>query len=451
MNQATIATQDMDKTQTQFIDIAHYILQKIKPLALTACEININFSIGSSTTVRLGKLETIAFNQDKTMSIVAYDGLKIGNASTSDLSETTIDQTLAAAKNITKYTQEDSFSGLADAQDMATHFPDLDLYHPWDIDHTQAAEMAIQCEQAGLDYNPLIFNSEGSTVHTYQSLTLSANSHGFIGLRRSSQHSISCSLLAKQGEEMQTDYWYSLSRRSDQLESMIHVGQKAAQRTLARLGSKSIKTGVFPVLFEANIAPSLINHFFNAINGSTLYRDESFLKDQINQTIFPEWLDIYEKPYELQGFGSNSFDNDGLQTREQHFINQGVLSRYLLSVYSGRKLNLPSTANAGGTRNVRITSNQNSLDDLIKEMGTGLLVTELIGSSVNILTGNYSRGASGFWVENGEIQHPVTEVTIASTLQSMFKHIVGVGKDVDLRQSMQTGSILIDHMTVAGK
>ncbi|MBE8232516.1 MAG: metalloprotease PmbA, partial [Endozoicomonadaceae bacterium] len=443
--------QNLDEIQKKFTDIAQHILHKIKSLSLTACEIQLSFNLGSSTTVRLGQLETLESNKDQSISIVAYNGQKIGHANTSDLSMKTIDQTLEAAKNIAQYTQEDPCAGLAEKNKMATQFLDLDLYHPWNLDHKQAVELASECEQAGLDCSPLLVNSDGATVDTYQGLSVYANSHGFLGTRRSSRHSVSCALLAKKDDEMQQDYWYSLARHAEQLETMSAIGQKAAERTLARLHAKKIKTGIFPVLFQSDIAPSLISHLFSAISGSALYQNASFLNHKINQPIFPSWIDITENPYELQGLASNSFDEDGLQTNKKNFVNQGILSSYLLNVYSGRKLNLPSTANAGGARNIKITHNKNSLIDLMQEMDTGLLVTELMGSSINLITGDYSRGAAGFWIEKGEIQHPVTEITIASTLQEMFQNITSIGNDLDKRHSVQTGSILIDHMTIAGQ
>ncbi|MCY4329247.1 MAG: metalloprotease PmbA [Endozoicomonadaceae bacterium] len=427
------------------------IIAETKARGMDACEVGASSNVGFSTTVRMGEVETIEFNRDQGFSITVYAGQRKGSASTTDASENTVKTTIEAACNIARYTQEDNCAGLAEPEKMATSLPDLDLYHPWEMNMDEAIAMAKACEQSGRDMSDKIVNSDGATVENYQGCSVYGNSHGFIGSRHATKHSISCMLIAKEAQEMQTDYWYSLSRDPALLESVEEIGQKAAHRTLKKLGSRKIKTGNFPVVFQADVASSLLGHFISAISGGNLYRDASFLKDSLGKQIFPEWVRIYEDPYLLKGLGSGAYDGDGLQTQKKDFVNNGMITSYALGTYFARKLAMDSTANAGGVRNLFIESNAGELQNLLKTMDTGLLVTDFIGSSINMVTGNYSRGASGFWIEKGEIAYPVSEVTVAGNLQDMFNGIVSVGSDIDYRHSLYTGSVLIDKMMIAGE
>lgn len=427
------------------------IISQAKGLGADACEVGASSNMGLSATVRMGDVETVEFNRDQGFSITVYSDKCKGSASTTDTSSSTVRATVEAACNIARYTQEDACAGLADADQMATSFPELDLYHPWGINADTAIEMATVCEQAARDVSNKITNSDGATINSHQGCSVYGNSHGFIGEKHSSRHSASCVLIAQQGDEMQRDYWYSTARDPSDLEGMKDIGRTAAQRTIERLGGRKVATGSYPVIFQADIASSLIGHFVSAVSGGNLYRDTSFLKETLGKQIFPGWMRIHEDPYMLKGFGSGCYDGDGLQTKAKDFITGGVLARYILSTYSARKLRMESTANSGGVRNLFVDSNAGGLDELLKAMGTGLLVTDFIGSSVNIVTGDYSRGVSGFWVEKGQIVHPVTEVTIAGHLKDMFSGIALVGNDVDRRGSTYTGSILVDQMMIAGE
>lgn len=426
------------------------ILSEARRQGADACEVGVSLDTGLSTSVRMGEVETVEFNRDQGFGITVYLGHKKGSASTSDSHGHAIRDTVMAACNIARYASEDPFAGLADAALMARDLPDLDLYHPWAVSAEQAIELAQACEGAGLGFNGQVSNSDGATVSTHQGCRVYGNSHGFIGSYLSSRHSLSAVLIARQGESMQRDYWYTLGRSAAALESAELVGKKAAERALARLGSRKVKTGRVPVLFAPEVASGLISHFLAAISGDSLYRQSSFLLDHLGKPVFPTWLRIHEQPRLKQGLGSASFDGDGLATRAKDFVHQGVLQNYILGTYAARKLGMQSTANAGGVHNLFVDSQGGSQQELLRQMGRGLLVTELMGQGVNIVTGDYSRGASGFWVENGEIQYPVSEVTIAGNLKNLFMGIVAVGDDVDRRSTIQTGSILVEEMALAG-
>jgi PmbA protein len=333
---------------------------------------------------------------------------------------------------------------------MAREIPDLDLYHPWDLDVSAAIETATRCETAARETDSRIFNSEGASLHTHNGLHVYGNTNGFIGGYPSSRHSLSCAVVGRQGESMQRDYWYSVSRLGERLESAQQVGQMAAQRTLARLGARKLSTRETPVLFQADVAVGLLRSFIGAIRGSALYRKSSFLLDQLNQPVFPAFVKIHEEPLLPRGLGSAPFDSEGVATRTQDFIRDGVLCSYVLDSYSARKLGMQTTHNGGGVRNLRINSGALDLEGLLRKMDTGLLVTELMGQGVNMVTGDYSRGAAGFWVEKGEIQYPVEEITIAGNLKQMFMGLLEVGTDIETRTSVQTGSWLIDRMMIAG-
>ncbi|OED41077.1 metalloprotease PmbA [Endozoicomonas sp. (ex Bugula neritina AB1)] len=426
------------------------ILSEASTQGADACEVGVSLDAGLSASVRMGDVETVEFNRDQGFGITVYIGKKKGSASTSDASHEAIKETVRAAIDIASYGSEDPYAGLADAELMAKGLPELDLYHPWGINAEEAIDLAVTCENAGREYSDKITNSDGASVNTHQGCRVYGNSHGFIGSYVSSRHSLSAVLIGTQGEEMQRDYWYTLGRASTDMEDAALVGRIAAERTLARLGGRKVPTGEVPVLFAPEVASGLISHFLGAISGGSLYRQASFLIDHLGKPIFPDWMRIHEQPHLKKGLGSASFDNDGLATRAKDIVSEGILQSYLLSTYSGRKLGMPSTGNAGGVYNLFVESSAEGHDALLKQMGTGLLVTELMGQGVNTVTGDYSRGAGGFWVENGVIQFPVSEVTIAGNLKDIYQNIVAVGNDVDRRGNVQTGSILIEKMKLAG-
>lgn len=435
--------------------LASEIIDEAARQGADACEVGISLDAGLTTSVRMGDVETVEFNRDQGLGISVYLGQRKGSASTSDASPRAIRETVRAACDIARYASEDPFAGLADATLMAKSLPDLDLYHPWDIDPQQAIELALQCEDAGRSFDKKIVNSDGASVSTHQGCRVYGNSHGFIGSYVSSRHSLSAVLIGMHNGEMQRDYWYTVHRDANELESATAVGKEAAKRTISRLGARKVGTAEVPVLFAPEVASGLISHFLGAISGGSIYRQASFLIDHLGRQIFPEWLRIHEQPLLKNLMGSASFDNDGLATRAKDFISDGVLQHYILGTYSARKLGMESTANAGGVNNlfVQSTEEQHCVEHkaLLRQMSTGLLVTELMGHGVNIVTGDYSRGASGFWVENGEIQFPVSEVTIAGNLKDIYGNIVALGNDVDKRGNIQTGSILVSNMKLAGQ
>jgi len=426
------------------------ILAEAKAQGASAAEAGVSTDTGLSVTVRLGEVETVEHHRDKGVAVTVYFGKRKGTASSSDFSPQAIRETVAAACTIARYTAEDEYSGLADADLMATDIPELDLCHPWALSADQAVALAMDSEAAGRG-DARITNSEGATVTTYQGGRVYGNSHGFIGGYAATRHGISCVLIAQQGDnDMQRDYWYTVARDAASLESPAEVGAHAARRALQRLGARRLSTRQVPVIFAAEVAGGLIGHFIGAIRGGSLYRNASFLVDHLGKQVFPDFVHIHEQPRLKNALGSAPFDDEGVATRARDFIANGRLTSYVLDSYSARKLGMQTTGNAGGVHNLTVDPGPLDLDGLIKEMGTGLLVTELMGMGVNIVTGDYSRGASGFWVENGEIQYPVHEITIAGNLRDIFMRIQGIGSDVDTRGNIRTGSILIERMTVAG-
>ena len=444
-------TLDLQVEEQRLKSLTEAILHEAKQQGATACEVGVSLSAGLSTTVRMGDVETVEFSRDQAFGITVYLGKRQGSASTADSSTNAIKETVKAAYDIARYTSEDPYAGLADIELMAdAHLPDLELYHPWDITPEQSIEIAKECEEAGLRHSSKIINSDGATVSSHQECHVYGNSHGFIGSYKASMHSLNAILIGQKGDEMQRDYWYSIARDSRTLETAMAVGQRAAMRTMAMLGSQKIATTKCPVLFAPDMAASLIGHFLAAISGESLYRQSSFLLNGINTQIFPSWMHIHEQPRLVRMLASVNFDGDGLATYDKDFITDGILQNYILSTYTGRRLNMPSTANAGGVSNLFIDSNAGSEHDLLQQMGSGLLVTGLMGQGVNSVTGDYSRGAHGFWVENGDIQYPVSEITIAGNLKDIYRNIVAVGSNVDYRSSIQTGSILVEQMKVAG-
>ncbi len=426
------------------------ILGESRAKGASAAEAAVSTDSGLSATVRLGEVETVEHHRDKSAAVTVYFGKRKGSASTSDFSPEAVRETVAAACAIARYTAEDDYAGLADAELMAGVIPELDLYHPWSVDAEQAIEIAKEAEAAGRA-DTRVTNSEGATVSTNQGARVYGNSHGFVGGYAATRHSNSCVLIAQDGEDnMQRDYWYTVSRDAAGLEAPRAVGEHAARRTLQRLGARRVATCQVPVIFAAEIAGGLLGNFVGAVRGGSLYRNASFLVDHLGKQIFPEFIRIHEQPHLKRALGSAPFDNEGVATRARDIVTGGVLESYVLDSYSARKLGMQTTGNAGGVHNLRIDSGPLDLEGLVKEMGRGLLVTELMGMGVNMVTGDYSRGAAGYWVEHGEIQYPVQEITIAGNLRDMFMNIQAVGKDVDTRGNIHTGSLLLDNMTVAG-
>ncbi len=441
---------DMQSRQTQLTGMVQALLDEASNQGATSAEANVSSSSGLSAQVRMGELETIEHNRDRGLGITVYLGQRKGSASTSDFNPSAISETVRAACNIARYSEEDECAGLADAALMAKEMPDLDLYHPWEISVDQAVELGKSCEAAALTLDKRITNSEGASVNTHNGLHVYGNSHGFIGGYPSSRHSLSCSVIGQEGDNMQRDYWYTTDRVAESLESAEAVGKRAGERALARLGARKISTCETPVLFQAEVAVSLLRCLIGAVSGSSLYRKASFLLDQLGHKIFPGFVHIYEDPLIPRGLASASFDGDGVATRRKDLVQDGVLLSYILGSYSARKLGMQTTGNAGGVHNLFIEPGEHDLDGLIQKMGQGLLVTELIGHGVNLISGDYSRGAAGFWVENGEIQFPVEEITVAGNLKNIFHQLLAVGCDEERRGGIRTGSWLIGSMTVAG-
>lgn len=427
------------------------VLKTAKSLGASAAEAEVSLSIGQSVSVRLNEIENIEYNRDKGMSVTVYFGQQKGHASTSDLSPQAIKDAVSAACNIAKYTAKDEFCGLADVNLMAKDVLDLDLHHPWSISVDEAIAIAKECEASALDVDRRITNSEGASVSTSTGCFAYSNSHGFTGGYPSSRHSVSCSVIAESEDSMQRDYWYSTARAAVDLDSAIAIGRKAGERTVRRLNSKNIKTCQVPVLFEAPLASGLISSLISAISGGNLYRKSSFLLDSLGKQVASPLLNISEEPRLKKGLASSPFDSEGVATQSRQLVKDGVLQGYVMGSYSARKLGMQTTGNAGGNHNLIVQSGALDFAGLLKQMGTGLLVTELLGSGMNMVTGDYSRGAAGFWVENGVIVHAVEEITIASNMAEMLKMIVAIGNDVCIQGSKQVGSILIERMTVASE
>ncbi|WP_118791801.1 metalloprotease PmbA [Neisseria bergeri] len=437
-------------TASELLDLCRRTLDLAKATGATAAEADFSESLGQSVSVRLGEIEQIEFQQDKSLDITVYVGKRKGRASTADFSERALQDTVKAAIDIARYTAEDDCAGLADAALMATHIGDLDRYHEWDLSTESAIDLAKQCEQAALSTDDRIENSEGASVHTGHYQYVYGNTHGFAAHQQSTHHSISCSVVASNEHGMQRDYWYDSSCRHEDMDAPELIGQIAAERTLRRLNSRSIPTGSYPVLFDATVSGGLIGHLVGALSGGSLYRQSSFLINSIGKQVLPDFLSLREEPHIPRAFGSTYFDSEGVATRPRFIIRDGIVESYFLSSYSARKLGMQTTGNAGGAHNLYLNHTHETQSDLLKEMGTGLLVTELMGQGVNAITGDYSRGAAGFWVENGIIAYPVHEITVAGRLQDMYRNIVGVSDDALRRSSNQIGSILIAGMTVAG-
>ena len=427
------------------------IIAEARRQGASDCEVSVSAGQGLSTTVRQREVETVEFNRDQGFGITVFVGQRKGSASTSAVEEDAIRETVAAALAIARHTSEDECAGLAAPELMARELPDLDLYHPWDIEPEAAIELALRCEAAAFDHDPRIHNADGTSLSSYLGCRVYGNSHGFVGGYASSRHSLSCVMIAEGDGQMQRDYWYDASRIGSALTDGAVIGRRAAERAVSRLGARAVPTCEVPVLFSPELATGLFNHFLAAIAGGNLYRKASFLEGALGQRLFPDWLTLDERPHIPRALGSSAFDGDGLATYAKPFIKDGELVSYVLGTYSGRKLGLPSTANAGGVHNLFVTHGNEDQAALLRRMGRGLLVTELMGQGLNLVTGDYSRGAGGYWVENGEIQFPVQEVTIAGNLRDMFRQILAIGSDLETRGTIRTGSVLIERMTVAGR
>lgn len=437
-------------SQDKLKTIADDILKFARKRGASACEVDVSEGFGQSVSVRRDEVDTIEYNRDKGVGVTIYDGQKRGYASTSDFSKEALKATVDAAVSIARFTAPDPAAGLPDKELLATEFPDFDLYHPWNIPVEEAIEIARRCERAAFAVSPEIRNSEGASISMQESHFISANSLGFMGGYASSRHYLSCSVIAGEGDDMQRDDWYTSKRDPAELADADEIGTFAARRALARLGARQIPTCEVPVLFEAPLAAGLIGAFVHAVSGGALYRKSTFLMDSLGKAVFRPHIQIAERPHLAKAFASSPFDDDGVATKDREIIIDGVLQGYFLSTYSARKLGMQTTGNAGGSHNLLVKSGQYDLDGLVKQMDRGLLVTELLGHGVNYVTGDYSRGAAGFWVENGKIQYPVHEITIAGNLKDMLMGIQEVGSDVLVRGSKHCGSILVDRMTVAG-
>ncbi len=444
-------SQTLKQDEKRIQKILEFGLEAAQKAGATDAVIKASSSIGRSVNVRMGELDTLEYHKGQSFSVTVYQGQQKGSASTTDLSEPEILAAIEAAMGIASYASEDPYAGLADKELMAKKFPELNLYHPWEIKTDEMIALSQQCEANAMAVDPRINNSEGVSISTYEGSSGYANTNNFIHLDSGSNHSLSCTLIAEDSNGMQRDYWYSSERDPSLLEDFQQLGEKAAKRTISRLSPQPIESMTCPVVFVPEMAKSLVGHLVAAASGGSQYKKTSFLLDAVGDQILPDCVHIYEDPLIPGGSRSSSYDAEGVATKKSDLILDGVLQRYILSSYSARKLKLETTANAGGLRNIRVDSGDKNLDEILAEMGSGILVTELIGHGVNQITGDYSRGAAGFLVEHGKIQHPVEGFTIAGNLKNMYQDLILIGNDVDLRGNMHTGSWLIDKMTIAGQ
>ena len=437
-------------TRDALAALATQVLEAARRRGATSTETEVSQAFGLSVTVRKGDAETIAYNRDKGIAVTVYVGTRRGHASTADFSSAAIDDTVAKALAIARYTAEDDCAGLADPQLLARGWPDLDLYHPWDLTVDEAIALGRECESAALVVDKRLTNSDGATVSLHEGQFVYANSHGFCGGYATSRHGIYCSVIGEDANGMQREDWYTAARSADDLEDATTVGRIAGERTVRRLGARQLATLECPVLYEAPVATGLIGHYVNATSGGSLYRKSSFLLDSNGQQVFAPQVSIREEPHLARGQASAPFDDEGVATHPRDVVRDGVVQGYFLGSYSARKLGLASTGNAGGNHNLVVSHGAEDLPALLRRMGRGVLVTELLGQGVNPVTGDYSRGAAGYWIEDGEIAYPVEEITIAGNLKRMYRDIVAIGRDVDARGSRHCGSVLIGAMTVAG-
>ena len=452
---STLPADDSVARLDHLAGIARQLLDRCRERGASQAEVSCSEEHGLNVNVRMGNVETVESTRDRGLAVTVYFGQRKGSASTADLREESLGATVEQACAIARHTEDDSAAGLADAELMAQlpatgRFPEFDAWHPWMLEPDRAIDIALACETAGRDSDRRIENSDGASVGTSSSLSVYANSHGFVGREHSTQHSIGCALIAGRGEGMQRDGWYTTALAVEDLEPASAVGRRAAERAASRLDPRSITTADMPVLYSAEVARSLISHLLGAVSGGALYRKASFLLDSAGTQVFPDWFAIDELPFLPRGFRSAAYDAEGVATRESSLVSAGVLQRYVLGSYSARKLGLKTTANAGGVHNLQVAANAGDLPSMLQSMGRGLLVTELMGQGINPVTGDYSRGAAGFWIEDGRLAYPVDGITVAGNLKSMFQSIEAVGSDVDPRSHIRTGSILVGRMTVAG-
>ncbi|PRM45811.1 metalloprotease PmbA [Haemophilus influenzae] len=439
------------KAQEQELRQAVSFAVALATKAGASAEVAVTKVSGLSVSARLQEIENVEFTNDGALGISVYMGQQKGNASTSDLSESAIKNAVEAALAIAKYTSPDDCTGLADKDLMAFDAPDLELYHSADIDVDKATELALQAEQAALQADKRIVNSNGASFNSHTGVKVYGNSHGMLQSYLSSRYSLSCSVIGGVEDTLENDYEYTISREFDKLQSPIWVGENCAKKVVSRLNPQKLSTREVPVIFLNDVATGLISHFAAAISGGSLYRKSSFLLDHLGKQVLPDWFNISERPHLLRRLASTPFDSEGVRTQDREIVEGGILQTYLVTSYSGKKLGMPSTGHAGGIHNWLVKPNlTGGLTALLHQMGTGLLVTDVMGQGVNIVTGDYSRGASGFWVENGEIQYPVAEITIAGQLQYMLKNMVAVADDIEHRSNIQTGSILLDKMKISG-
>ena len=434
-------------------DVAALALEEARRQGATQCEADASVNQGLSVSVRLGEVDTVEYQRDRGLGVTVYFGKRKGGASTADLTPEAVRETVAKACAIARYTAEDPYAGLVEPEALARAIPDLDLDHPWEITPEGAIELARSCEAQGLAVDARVCNSEGAGVSSHRHTGVYGNSLGFLAGYSSTSHSVSCTLIAQRGEDMQRDYWWSVARSPTELEAAATVGRTAGERALARLGARRLKTRRAAVAYAPEMARGLLRHFIGAISGPSQYRKSSFLLNAAGEQVFPAFIDMRERPHIPRALASSPFDQEGAATHDRDLVRAGVLEGYVLGSYSARRLGLKTTGNAGGIHNLMVSSSQGGLDRdaFLRRLGTGLLVTELMGQGVNGVTGDYSRGASGFWVENGAIAYPVHEITIAGNLKSMYREIVALGSDVDTRGAIHTGSVLIGEMTIAGE
>jgi PmbA protein len=437
----------------QLTDLVSFALEEARRQGASQSEVDASVSRGLSVSVRLGEVDTVEYQRDRGLAVTVYFGKRKGSASTADLAPGAVLETVGKACAIARYTAEDPYAGLIEPEALARDIPDLDLDHPWDLSPERAIEIARDCEAAGLGVDPRIRNSEGGSVGSQRHSGVYGNSLGFLAGYSSTSHSVSCSLIAEAGGEMQRDHWYAVARDAADLEDGARVGRIAGERALARLGARRLTTRKAPVAFTPDVARGLIGHFIGAIRGTSQYRKASFLLDAAGSQVFPAFLQMHERPHLPKGLASSPFDQEGAATRDRELIRDGVLDGYVLGSYSARRLGLKTTGNAGGIHNLIVAASDGGLgaEAFLARLDTGLLVTELMGQGVNGVTGDYSRGASGFWVERGAIQHPVHEVTVAGNLKRMYLDIAAVGSDTDVRGTVRTPSLLVSEMTIAGE
>ncbi len=436
--------------QKELEDIVLQVLQEARKQGADQAEAAASHDIGLCVTARLGDVESLEYTNDRGVGITVYKNQKKGNASTSDFSLAALREAVTKACTFANFTAADEHAGLADAELMAQDPPDLDLAHDWHLQSDAAIDYAIECEDAARSFDKRITNSEGATINSSGGVRVYANSHGFLGGYRKTSHSISCVVIGEADGDMERDYWYSAARDAADLETPARIGAIAAERTVRRLGARKVKTGNAPVLFAPEVARGFIGHAIGAIAGGAQYRRSSFLLNAAGEQIFPEFMQIQERPHIPKGMASAPYDAEGVATKDREIVTDGVLQGYVMSSYSARRLGLQTTGNAGGTHNLLVPGNAADMAELMRMMNRGLLVHELIGSGVNAVTGDYSRGVVGYWVENGEIVHPVHEVTIAGNLKDLYRRITAIGNDQDLRGGIRCGSLLVESMTIAG-